>query len=80
LRISFNFVAIAAGLASSARPTRLHVFHTGRVVGGHCHHRHPDRQFSLADGSVHFVSETIDINIYRKMGIRDDGLPMGGLP
>jgi len=37
-------------------------------------------QFSLADGSVHFVSETIDINIYRQMGIRDDGQPTGGLP
>lgn len=37
-------------------------------------------QFAYADGSVHFVAETIDINLYRQMGIRDDGLPTGGLP
>jgi len=37
-------------------------------------------QFGLADGSVHFVSETIDLNLYRQMAIRDDGLPLGGLP
>ena len=34
--------------------------------------------FSMADGSVHFVTETIDINLYRSLGIRDDGLPLGG--
>jgi len=37
-------------------------------------------QFGLADGSVHFVSETTDINLYRQLSIRNDGLPLGGLP
>ncbi len=40
---------------------------------GGCH-------FCMADGSVHFVPEVIDINLYRSLGIRNDGLPLGGLP
>lgn len=39
-------------------------------VGG-CH-------FLLADGSVHFLSENIDIGVYRSLGIINDGLPIGG--
>jgi len=38
-------------------------------VGG-CH-------FGLADGSVKYVSETIDITMYRQMADRGDGQPMG---
>ena len=34
--------------------------------------------FGMSDGSVHFVSQTIDINLYRQLAIRDDGLPVGG--
>jgi prepilin-type N-terminal cleavage/methylation domain-containing protein/prepilin-type processing-associated H-X9-DG protein len=34
--------------------------------------------FALADGSVHFVSQTIDVNLYRQMATRNDGLPVGG--
>ena len=34
--------------------------------------------FALADGSVHFLAETMDITIYRGLGIRDDGIPAGG--
>ena len=32
--------------------------------------------FSMADGAVRFVNETIDINTLRSLGIRDDGLPV----
>ena len=39
-------------------------------VGG-CH-------FTMVDGSVHFVSENIDINTYRTLARRDDRLPDGG--
>lgn len=39
-------------------------------VGG-CH-------FAMADGSVHFVSENINLDVYRTLAIRDDGLPVGG--
>ncbi|QDU39599.1 Type II secretion system protein G precursor [Maioricimonas rarisocia] len=41
-------------------------------VGG-CH-------FAMADGSVHFLSENIDIRLYHSLGQRADGLPLGGLP
>jgi len=41
-------------------------------VGG-CH-------FLMADGSVHFVSENIDLDTYRQLGIRADSAPVGGLP
>jgi prepilin-type N-terminal cleavage/methylation domain-containing protein len=42
-------------------------YHTGG-----CH-------FLLGDGSVHFVSENIDLATYRQLGQRMDGLPTGGL-
>ncbi|MCA9249082.1 MAG: DUF1559 domain-containing protein [Planctomycetales bacterium] len=34
--------------------------------------------FSMADGSIHFVTEGIDIDTYRSLGKRSDGFPMGG--
>ncbi len=34
--------------------------------------------FGMADGSVQFVNQNIDITIYRQMAIRDDGFPVGG--
>lgn len=37
-------------------------------------------QFGLADGSVRFVNESIELNVYQQLGVRDDGLPAGGLP
>jgi prepilin-type N-terminal cleavage/methylation domain-containing protein len=33
---------------------------------------------ALADGSIHFFSETIDLAAYRSLGVRNDGLPLGG--
>lgn len=36
--------------------------------------------FSFADGSIHFQSENMDINVYQTMGTRADGLPLGGAP
>ena len=34
--------------------------------------------FGMSDGSVHFVSQNIDINLYRQMAVRNDGLPVAG--
>jgi prepilin-type N-terminal cleavage/methylation domain-containing protein/prepilin-type processing-associated H-X9-DG protein len=34
--------------------------------------------FGMCDGSVHFLSENIDINLYRQMAVRSDGLPVAG--
>lgn len=36
-------------------------------------------QFLMADGSVHFVSENIDLALYQQTAIRNDGLPVGGI-
>jgi hypothetical protein len=34
--------------------------------------------FAMADASVHFLSENMDLAVYRQLGTRDDGLPLGG--
>ena len=34
--------------------------------------------FLMGDGSVHFVSENIDLDLYQQTAIRNDGLPAGG--
>lgn len=39
-------------------------------IGG-CH-------MAMADGSVHFFSENMDLATYRQLSIRNDGLPLGG--
>jgi len=36
--------------------------------------------FAMADGSIHFVSQNVDSNLFQSLGIRNDGLPTGGLP
>jgi hypothetical protein len=32
----------------------------------------------MADGSVHFFSENMDLATYQQLAIRIDGLPVGG--
>ncbi len=39
-------------------------------IGG-CH-------MTMSDGSVHFFSENMDLTVYRQLGVRDDGSPLGG--
>ncbi len=34
----------------------------------------------MADSSAHYVSESIDLDIYQQLGQRNSGLPVGGLP
>jgi prepilin-type N-terminal cleavage/methylation domain-containing protein len=43
----------------------------GSNHSGGCH-------FLMADASARFVSETIDLNVYRQLGPRNDSLPAGG--
>jgi prepilin-type processing-associated H-X9-DG protein len=37
-------------------------------------------QFLMGDGSVHFVSENINLAVYQNTAIRDNGLPVGAQP
>jgi type II secretory pathway pseudopilin PulG len=37
-------------------------------------------QFLLADGSVQFISDSISLSTYQQLGVRNDGLPVGGMP
>jgi len=32
----------------------------------------------MADGSVHFLNESMDINVYRDLAARSDGEPVEG--
>ncbi|MEA1951699.1 MAG: DUF1559 domain-containing protein [Planctomycetota bacterium] len=57
-------------------PTKgLQYFPTTRGFGsfhpGGCH-------VTMTDGSVHFLNENMDINVYRDLGARGDGFPTGG--
>lgn len=36
-------------------------------------------QVAMADGSTRFLSDNIDLAAYRSLGVRDDGLPDGGI-
>jgi prepilin-type N-terminal cleavage/methylation domain-containing protein len=46
-----------------------------RTFGSH----HPTGcQISMSDGSVHFFTEDMDINVYRDLGARNDGEPVEG--
>jgi prepilin-type N-terminal cleavage/methylation domain-containing protein/prepilin-type processing-associated H-X9-DG protein len=41
--------------------------------------RHPGGcNFAMCDGSIQFVSQSIDVNVYRQLSTRADGLPAGG--
>jgi type II secretory pathway pseudopilin PulG len=57
-------------------PSRVFTGHvTASTFGSH----HPGGcHFAMADASIHFISESIDLTTYRTLGIRDDGYPMGG--
>ena len=62
--------------SSTTNPAKSHTFsENNRMFGsnhaGGCH-------FLMADGSVHFVSENIDLTTYQTLAVRDDGQPVGG--
>lgn len=53
-------------IPTGASTTGFSSFHTGGA------------NYVMADGSVHFVRDTIDLNAYRGLGRRSDGFPVGG--
>lgn len=72
-----NLALTMSGINSSTLDPAKDVTHEvythtfgSRHLGG-CH-------FALGDGSVHFVSQDIDLFTYQRLGMRDDGNPAGG--
>jgi prepilin-type N-terminal cleavage/methylation domain-containing protein/prepilin-type processing-associated H-X9-DG protein len=59
--------------SNCASPGQAMVGSFGSFHPGGCH-------FALADGSVKFVDEMIDISLYRRLGQKADGAIMSGLP
>ncbi len=49
-----------------------------RITQGFSSYHPGGAQFAMGDGSVHFVSEHIDLATYRSLAVRDDKLPAGG--
>lgn len=64
-------------------PYTNHPAGIGAVVGTHTRcfgsWHQGGAHFALADGSVHFIGENIDLSVYRQLAQRADGLPLGGL-
>jgi prepilin-type N-terminal cleavage/methylation domain-containing protein len=50
-----------------ARPLRIRVFGSAHASGMHC---------AMADGSVHTINYDIDRETFRRLGVRNDGLPV----
>ena len=78
------------GLTSTLIPINYDTCQPYVSGGDHCHHycnwntelgfksRHPGgAQFLLGDGSVHFLTETIDHWTYQYLGAKADGNPIG---
>ncbi|WP_437201937.1 DUF1559 family PulG-like putative transporter [Planctomicrobium sp. SH664] len=64
--VSQLVIALSNGLHNTLAQTSYSSYHVG---GGH---------LLMADGSVHFFSENMNVNVIRGLGAMDDGLPAGG--
>jgi prepilin-type processing-associated H-X9-DG protein len=62
--------------ASTIDPAQNYTFEVQTRMFGSRHNG--GCNFCLADGSVKFVSESVDLATYQAMGSRNDGLPAGG--
>jgi len=63
--------------AFSAGPPNCNEANVGRTFGS----RHPGGcNMLMSDGSVHFMSETMELATHRSLGAREDGKPTGGFP
>jgi prepilin-type N-terminal cleavage/methylation domain-containing protein len=65
-----NFVEMSESLISGGVANySMRIY--GSFHSGGCH-------FLMADASARFLSENIDLNVYRQLGSRNDGFPTGG--
>jgi len=49
------------------------------LTAGFSSHHTTGCHFAMADGTVRFFPETINLDVYQQLGQRDDSLPLGGL-
>ncbi|QDU61133.1 Type II secretion system protein G precursor [Planctomycetes bacterium Pan216] len=79
--VKFGGNAVAGTLAGAQEPINLHDGEgLPQSTKGFSSYHPGGCHFTMADGSVHFVSESIDLDVYQQLGQRDDGQPLGGLP
>ncbi|MCZ2342771.1 MAG: DUF1559 domain-containing protein, partial [Bacteroidales bacterium] len=72
--------AYARNLAGAQAHINLHANEGVHYTRGFSSYHSGGANFIMADASVHFVRETIDLNTYRQLGRRNDRLPVGGFP
>lgn len=70
--------AYARNLAGAQDPINLYPNQGVHDTRGFSSYHHNGAMFSMTDGSVHFISDDMDLAIYRQLGHRDDGFPAGG--
>jgi prepilin-type N-terminal cleavage/methylation domain-containing protein len=70
--------AYARNLAGAQDSINLYGGQGVHDTRGFSSYHHGGCHFTLVDGSVHFVSQNVDLNIYRTLARRRDGLPVGG--
>jgi len=73
----FDSCAMVVSLAGAQDQINLYTttgVHSTHTFGSY----HPGgANFVMADGSVRFVNDAIDLNVYRQLATRNDGLPVG---
>ena len=75
--------AFLCNLAGSREQINLHpsmTFGVPYVGRGFSSHHPGGCQFAMADGSVQFLAESMDLATYQQLGIRNDGGPVGWTP
>ena len=69
--------AIQFGLVALHEPINTHNKATWCAANNGASSYHPGGcHFAFADGSLHFIAETMDLNVYHSLATRADGLPL----
>jgi prepilin-type processing-associated H-X9-DG protein len=72
--IPINYPITSADIApDSCKPDPLHNFHNWQVSNGFKSNHSGGANFAFADGSIHFIQETINPITYIALGVRNDG-------
>jgi len=72
--------AFARNLAAALDPINLYFDSGVQSMRGFSSYHPGGCHMAMADGSVHFVEEFIDLAVYQQLGQRADSRPLGGLP